>query len=97
MTIRLKLEIRRNADGVVATEVWKDWDFNVYWWEEGNASCDCNREDFFLRAQGESMDDHDSDCGGSRYSVRCTDADTGLVLYDEFDIVPDSEDDLDYG
>jgi hypothetical protein len=82
--MNLKLEIRRNADGVVTSQVWKNWNFNAYWWQEGNASCDCNREDFFLDAQGVDTDDRESQCGKGRYSVRCTDADSGQVLYDEF-------------
>ena len=83
--MNLKLEIRRNADGAVTSQVWPDWDFNVYWWEEGNAACDCNREDFFLQAQGEDTDDRESECGDERYSVCCSDADTGAVLYDELE------------
>jgi len=88
--MNLKLEIRRNADGVVTSQVWPSWDFNVFWWEEGNASCDCNREDFFLQAQGEDTDDNESECSNGRYSVRCSDADTGVVLYDEFE-TPNAE------
>lgn len=80
--MNLRLEIRRNADGVVATDVWEDWDYNTYWWEEGNASCDCNRELFFLRARNED-DSEDTECGDERFSVRLSDADTGEVLYDE--------------
>lgn len=80
--MNLKLEIRRNADGVVATDIWKDWDYNTYWWEDGNASCDCNRELFFLRARNED-DSEDTECGDKRFSVRLSDADTGEVLYDE--------------
>lgn len=83
--MNLKLEIRRNADGVVTSQVWPDWNFNAFWWEEGNACCDCNREDFFLRAQGVDTNGHESECGDGRYSVRCSDADTGAVLYDEFE------------
>lgn len=84
--MNLKIDIRRNADGVVTSQVWPDWNFNVFWWEEGNAACDCNREDFFLRAKGEGTDDRESECGDGRYSVRCLDADTGAVLYNEFEL-----------
>jgi len=83
--MNLKLEIRRNADGVVAVAVWPDWDFNVFWWEEGNAACDCNRELFFQQILNETSDSIDQlHCSDGRYSVRCSDADTGVVLYDEF-------------
>lgn len=82
--MNLKLEIRRNDDGIVASDIWPNWDFNVFWWEEGNASCDCNRELFFLRARGES-NDAETECGYSRYSVRLSDTDTGAVLYNEIE------------
>lgn len=81
--MNLKLEIRRNSDGAVAVDVWPDWEWSQFWWEEGNAACDCNRELFFLRARGEN-DDAETACGDDRFSVRCTDADSGAVLYDEF-------------
>jgi hypothetical protein len=41
----------------------------VYWWEEGNAACDCNREDFFLQAQGVDTDDRESECGDGRFAT----------------------------
>ena len=82
--MNLKFEIKRNADGVTTSQVWPDWDFNLFWWKEGNASCDCNREDFFLQAQGVQNSEHECKCSLGRYSVRCSDADTGIVLYDEF-------------
>ena len=37
-------------------------------WEEGNYSCDCNRESFFLRAQGKEEPEK-IECGEGRYSV----------------------------
>lgn len=83
--MKLKLEIRRNADGEIAIDTWGDWSFNTFWWKEGNASCDCNRQLFFDRAQG-NEDQHDRqgvECSDGNYSVRLSDADTGEVLYDE--------------
>lgn len=82
--MNLKLEIRRNADGVVATDVWPTWEHNDFWWAEGNAHCDCNRWLFFVRARGED-DSAETTCSHGLYSVRCSDADTGAVLYDEFE------------
>lgn len=83
--MKLRVEIRRNADGEIAVDTWPDWDFNTYWWEEGNASCDCNRQLFFDRARGKE-DEHDwegVECSYGKYLVRLSDADTGVVLYDE--------------
>ena len=81
--MNLKLEIRRNADGVTATDVWSDWKFSEFWWSDGNASCDCNRELFFVRAQGGNDREADIACSEGRFSVRLSDADSGQVLYDE--------------
>lgn len=81
--MNLKLEIRRNADDAIATDVWRNWEYNEFWWAEGNASCDCNRRLFFARARGED-DSEKAECSNGLYSVRCSDADTGVVLYDEF-------------
>lgn len=80
--MNLKLEIRRNSDGVIATDTWIDFDYNAYWWKEGNACCDCNRESFFLSARNED-DTDDTECGKGKYSVRLSDADTMAALYDE--------------
>ena len=80
--MNLKLDIRRNADGAVATETWPDFEFNEYWWVYGNANCDCNRELFFTRAMQQG-DDIETECGEGRYSVRLSDADSGEVLLDE--------------
>lgn len=80
--MNLKLEIRRNSDGEVATDVWANWEHNTYWWEDGNASCDCNRELFFLSARSEDEPD-DTECSEGRFSVRLSDADTSEILYDE--------------
>ena len=81
--MKLKVEIRRNADGQIATDTWLDWEFNQFWWEDGNAQCDCNRSLFFERAKGGSPDIGEVECSDGKYSVRLSDADTGAVLYDE--------------
>lgn len=47
--MNLKLEIRRNEDNKISEKIWKDWDFNQFWFEEGNAACDCNRHLFFYK------------------------------------------------
>lgn len=84
ITIDLKIEIRRNVDGVISTLTWKDWKWlDTYWWEEGNASCDCNREDWFNQGLGNCLD-QDFECGHGRYSVRLTNLNNNEILYDEF-------------
>lgn len=84
ITIDLKLEIKRNSDGIISESIWKDWQwYNTYWWEEGNASCDCNREDWFN--QGLNIDtEEDSKCGHGKYSVKLYDLTNSEILYDEF-------------
>jgi hypothetical protein len=81
--MNLRVEIRRNSDGALAVDTWPDWDFNEYWWSDGNASCDCNRELFFQHARGEPESD-EPDCGDGGYSVRLSDADTGAILYADY-------------
>ena len=47
-----------------------DGEYNFFMWDEGNWSCDCNRELFFNRAGGQQYDNKDLVCGdGIRYSV----------------------------
>lgn len=82
--MKLKVEIRRNSDGFVTTDVWENWQYNTFWWEEGNASCDCNRERFFNSALGLEDADEETECSDDRYSVRLSDATTEKILYDEF-------------
>jgi len=78
--INLRVEIRRNSDGATKTDVWKDWLWSEYWWSEGNAACDCNREAWFV-----GSGDHESSCGHGAYSVKLADDVTGEVLYNEID------------
>lgn len=50
-----------------------DWhESSLFWWQEGNMSCDCNREMSFLRAAGATEEIIDSikiECGDNRYSI----------------------------
>ena len=59
--------------------------FHAYIWEEGNYSCDCNRELFFLRAGGEDDPEEGANlCGEERYRIWIEAAD-GEIVYDERD------------
>lgn len=86
--INVQIVMRRVEDGA---EVQFDDKLNTYdngspcvfWWEGGNASCDCNRADWF---DGHFMgDEYDPDalrpCGEGKYLVRITHE--GKVIYDE--------------
>lgn len=56
---------------------------NVYLWEYGNYSCDCNRRLFFARVNDEE-EDWESGCGDTEYSVNIfLDND---CIYSEFDL-----------
>lgn len=81
------IEIKRVADGVIASGVWKNWYWNTYWWEEGNASCDCNRKLFFtgFHEPDIELEDDQTPCGDDAYVVRISHNDTKEVLYDEFE------------
>ena len=83
--IELKLEIKRNSDGIIDTDIWKDWAYNDYWFEEGNASCDCNRELFWLRAQVLLDGYTNTECGKGKYSLRLSNNITGEILFNEID------------
>lgn len=55
-----KKYIRNNATKEIRLSKWQDG--SRYWWEEGNASCDCNR----ALAFGDSWYQH---CGDERYDL----------------------------
>ena len=65
--------IRNNETGEVRVDEYETEDQygegQVFWWQEGNACCDCNRQIFFRRAGGEDDDEDDEPCGHERFSV----------------------------
>lgn len=69
-----EIVLRRNSDGLTLT-IPQEYPFKeeseVFWWTEGNFSCDCNRELEFDRALGENpeLDDDDAKCGDTRYTL----------------------------
>jgi hypothetical protein len=79
--IDIKLIIRNNHTRGFSVDVWKDWYWNSWWWTDGNASCDCNRELFFYRARGIEIEE--TECGEGKYSVKISNNKTGEILYDE--------------
>lgn len=64
--------IRKNETGEVRTASY-DFDFNLFWWTDGNFACDCNRYLEFERAGGHEPTDDEDDrlggCGHERYTV----------------------------
>lgn len=44
-----------------------DWNDDVFWWTEGNMSCDCNRALTFARAGNEKC--VDDSCGETRFTA----------------------------
>lgn len=85
----VKVEIRRNADGVIRVYEDSHW-YSDFIWSEGNYACDCNRHLFFERAGGYDpysdlnygMDG--GNCTDGNYSVRIKD-DAGKLLYQDDD------------
>jgi hypothetical protein len=57
---------------------------NEFIWEEGNYSCDCNRELFFEYANGKKGDEIESECGDGKFSVNLENPETGEIYYQEF-------------
>jgi hypothetical protein len=77
-----KVVIRRVTDGVERVcEVPTDWEFpselgsgDIFDWEEGNRSCDCNRGQMFEGDRGVSA------CGESLYRVLRFELPDGTVI-----------------
>ena len=62
-----KVVPRRNDNGVTRTHA-SDSPFSRYWWAEGNAACDCNRDIFWRQAGGET-EFPDVPCSEGKYTV----------------------------
>lgn len=62
--------IQRADDGLKRTYHMKtQWHASsLFWWEDGNGACDCNRGDDFARAGGEP-DGGERPCGHQKYLV----------------------------
>lgn len=77
-TIMYKATIRNNTTKEIRVhEMDLEWhEASYFWWDEGNFSCDCNREWEFQRAGGEPVSD-DPECGDERYSVLYIDLEDG--------------------
>ncbi len=84
--ITLKCMILPNKPIVTYTE-WQLASYG-YWseylWEDGNWSCDCNRQISFESNGGEEIED-DIGCGEEAYRVVVRNAKTMEVIYKEFD------------
>ncbi len=79
----MRVFVIRNEDGAVVEDV-PSWmphytTGDVFWWTEGNMSCDCNRHLEFERGQGREPDAEDVECGHGRYSVRLEPEDGTVV------------------
>jgi len=87
--VKVKAHIRNNATNVVRVydteEILKDDEEcpNDWSWTNGNYGCDCNRELFFLRANGD-VEPEDSVCSTGRFSVNLQNPVTGEFYYKEF-------------
>jgi len=55
---------------------------NLYLWEFGNYSCDCNRE-LELRRNNGWYNESEPRCGTERYKVKISNQQTGQIYYDE--------------
>lgn len=62
-------------------EIPVDWPAEQYVWLEGNFSCDCNRELFWLRAQS-ADEPEDTACGVERFRISRVVLDDGTELKD---------------
>ena len=79
--IPVVLSIRKNSTGEIRRRDWEEEEnFDPYIWEEGNYSCDCNREAWF---EGEGISGEYA-CSDYRFSIQIERKDTGAVIYSEF-------------
>ena len=67
----MRIRITENATGEFV-EVKSDiepQELARFMWEDGNYSCDCNREIFFRTAKGECPDLNSCTCGEDRFAA----------------------------
>lgn len=90
--MKLKIEIRRNEDNIIATGDSDDYarfhlddenEFDYFWWEDGNGSCDCVRRMMFHDFLDTKMIE-ENNCSDGLFSIRITNQETYEVLIDEF-------------
>jgi hypothetical protein len=87
--VKYTVHIRNNATGEVR-EYRDNLDWHgssLYWWSEGNMSCDCNREPTWIMAGGGEPPDN-CDCGHSRFAITRIVLDDGTVFDDEDELNP---------
>ena len=64
--------IKKNNTQEVAEHVdlydWPSEEDLIFWWDEGNGACDCNRERYFNLEK--RIDDKEVECGDKNFSIR---------------------------
>lgn len=90
--IMIIVTIRKNETGEAVTFddyiLWRPDDgdeIRTFIWEEGNYSCDCNREIFFEREMGRDLDFEPECCTDGRFSVSLANKFEGRVFYTELE------------
>lgn len=66
-TASVKITDTITGESRIYLDDWFDGNNQVWAWEEGNYSCDCNREKFYYRAHGEETEKEK--CGDGRYRI----------------------------
>lgn len=83
--IKVTAHIRKNETGEVRPYLTDlpvdDGVVDPFIWQEGNFSCDCNRDIFF---EGNQDEDDDMPCSNTIYSVNLENAETGEIFYREY-------------
>lgn len=79
--MEVRITLIRASDGETAeiTDEWEERDSLLFYWSEGNASCDCVRAEEFAIARGE--EDPDLSCGDGAFLVRIKVGDE--IVYEE--------------
>ncbi len=74
-----KVKIKENATGEIRTTMHFDFEYHDFNWEQGNHSCDCNRQLLFEQAGNEPISE-DVDCSGHLFTAIEAILDDGTVI-----------------
>jgi hypothetical protein len=83
----VKITDTKTGESRIYLDDWFDGELQVWAYQEGNYSCDCNRYLFFQRAANADEDDEDIGCGDDRFVIDSIFW-QGKIWYSELDTPP---------
>jgi hypothetical protein len=84
------VRIMNNITREIRTSDHYNFEFQDYWWEDGNMSCDCNREMVWFRCldKRSNFNHIDIPCSEHLYSVLDAKLDNGIIIKIDDEIPP---------